>query len=441
MTVLLQDELFNASGSFREQCFHACRVLREEHQPVVPYSVIGMLFRVSKGTIRKEWKRFQKDADNAASGGRPPILTSLQVQTIVEQIHTAYERKNPFTIKDICNFASESFRVDVLPNTMRHILARVTEIKRVTAIPMDDKRVAVSIEAIRDHFARLCATVSGAPAHFVFNMDEMGHQTWADAPNKKCYVPTTHPGHEVPYPVPRTGKRITLVACVAADGSFLKPTIIIPRKTIDLDLYTLGLTPEKVEIFQQCKGYIDRPFFDEWVAATFVLELERRRQQWQYSGPAVLMLDNCTAHQTPQFAEICESNQILPIFLPPHSSNQLQVLDLSVFGVTKRIITRINCLEAVNVQSKHISDVVNAFFAAAIPINIVKSFRRAGISLIVDPDEHVICQITPETARCLIEPEALCQFPAVPDEEDDECDPDFEVFIKKCGISHRDQPE
>jgi hypothetical protein len=120
-------------------------------------------------------------------------------------------------------------------------------------------------------------------------------------------------------------------------------------------------------------------------------------------------------------------------------SNQLEVLDLSVFGVTKRIITRINCLEAVNVQSKHISDVVNAFFTACTPINIVKSFRRAGISLLVDQDERILCQITPETARCLIEPEALCQLLAVPDEEDEKCDPDFEVFIEKCGISHANQ--
>jgi hypothetical protein len=79
------------------------------------------------------------------------------------------------------------------------------------------------------------------------------------------------------------------------------------------------------------------------------------------------------------------------------------------------------------------------FFAACTPINIVKSFRRARISLRVDQDERILCQITPETARCLIEPEALCQLPAVPDEEDEECDPDFEVFIEKCGISHANQ--
>jgi hypothetical protein len=36
-------------------------------------------------------------------------------------------------------------------------------------------------------------------------------------------------------PVSRTGKRITLMACIAADSSVLKPQVIVPRKTVDSD--------------------------------------------------------------------------------------------------------------------------------------------------------------------------------------------------------------
>jgi hypothetical protein len=91
--------------------------------------------------------------------------------------------------------------------------------------------------------------------------------------------------------------------------------------------------------------------FDEWVASTIVPELKRRRKKWGYSGPAFLMLDHCTAHETSQFAQLCEANRIQSIFLPPHSSNQLQVLDLSIFGLTKQVITRVNHMEGVNIQS------------------------------------------------------------------------------------------
>jgi hypothetical protein len=68
----------------------------------------------------------------------------------------------------------------------------------------------------------------------------------------------------VDVPEPRTGKRITLVACISADESLLKPTIIIPRKTVDGDLVLTGLTTEKLAIRSQLKGYMDTAIFEDW---------------------------------------------------------------------------------------------------------------------------------------------------------------------------------
>jgi hypothetical protein len=62
-------------------------------------------------------------------------------------------------------------------------------------------------------------------------MDEMGHQEWADRQDQACYVSSSHSEAQVYFPVPRTGKRITLVACIASDGSYLKLLILIPRKS------------------------------------------------------------------------------------------------------------------------------------------------------------------------------------------------------------------
>jgi hypothetical protein len=87
--------------------------------------------------------------------------------------------------------------------------------------------------------------VQGVPARFVFNMDGMGHQDWADRTEKTCVVPPSHGDKQVYIPVPRAGKRIMLMACIALDGSALKPEVIIPRKTVDTDLVLTGLTSEK----------------------------------------------------------------------------------------------------------------------------------------------------------------------------------------------------
>jgi hypothetical protein len=85
----------------------------------------------------------------------------------------------------------------------------------------------------------------------LINMDEMGDQDWADRTEKTCLVPASHPTKQVYIPVSRTGKRIPLMAAMAADGSVLKPEIVIPRKTVDADLLLTGLTSEKVTVRSQ----------------------------------------------------------------------------------------------------------------------------------------------------------------------------------------------
>jgi hypothetical protein len=44
-----------------------------------------------------------------------------------------------------------------------------------------------------------------------------------------------------------------LIAGIAADGSFIRPSIVISRKTFDDELLLDGFTPEKVEIYDQSK--------------------------------------------------------------------------------------------------------------------------------------------------------------------------------------------
>jgi hypothetical protein len=89
-------------------------------------------------------------------------------------------------------------------------------------------------------------------------------------------VPAHHSGDLVYYPVSRTGKHIILLACLAADGLFLKPTVVIPRKAYDEDLLFFGITTEKVELYSQEKGHISKSIFDNWFGTVFIPKLEKR---------------------------------------------------------------------------------------------------------------------------------------------------------------------
>jgi hypothetical protein len=112
---------------------------------------------------------------------------------------------------------------------------------------IDAKRTEVKIWQIGAHFP-LFATLSGAPVHFVFDMDGMG-PGMADAAEKASFVPVYHGGDRVYCPVPRTGNRITSLLCVAARGSFLQPSSSFPeRHTITLETAVSGRAREVFSI-------------------------------------------------------------------------------------------------------------------------------------------------------------------------------------------------
>jgi hypothetical protein len=146
---------------------------------------------------------------------------------------------------------------------------------------MEEQRMEVTPDQIRDYFGNLSSLISGSPCHFVFKIDEMWHQESADRGPLKCDIPTEDQRDFGYFPVSRTGKRITLIAWSCADGTYLKPSVIIARKTYDEDgLGMLGWTQDNCFIYSQRNSFIDIEPFNDWVKDTFVPELIDRRRKW-----------------------------------------------------------------------------------------------------------------------------------------------------------------
>jgi hypothetical protein len=411
--LLESDSAFLESTTFREQCAHSCAVLRDRHQPKFTWSVIAQIFGVARSTIQEHVALYKLRGNSPGTAGRPSCLTREELEELVQQITECYDRARPLSIHDLLAYISNNFDLNISPDTLYHILQRESRIRSITALPCEDKRLQVPEHEIIHYFHCLAATISGVPPHFVFNVDEMGHQDWADAGKKTCYVPSTCTHSEIRYPVSRTGKRLTLIACICADGSHLRPCLIIPRKTFENELFALGFAPDQLEIYSQSKSFIDIDIFNDWFKDTFVPTVTERKQKYQYDGPTYLIMDNCSAHHGRIFDELCQQHNIVPIMLPPHSSNQLQPLDLSTFGATKKNIHSVNTSDKLNIQTKHIVRVLVGFLRAVVPPNVIMTFRNAGISIELDPDSlqnpeseipRLICKVTPETARCLFKP-------------------------------------
>jgi Flp pilus assembly protein TadG len=72
--------------------------------------------------------------------------------------------------------------------------------------------------------------------------------------------------------------------------------------------------------------------------------------------------------------------------------------DVSLFGVTKQAISKLNRSRKNYVQMEYISDVVEAFLKSSSFGNTVMSFRMDVISLVRDEQSNVFMCVTPETA-------------------------------------------
>jgi hypothetical protein len=244
--------------------------------------------------------------------------------------------------------------------------------------------------------------IDDMPATFLWNMDEIGHSDSADAHQEAVYVPSDIAAGHVPLPVSRAEKRITLVGGDWLDGSLMKPMVVISRHTVDKDLPLLGVSEWNSHICHQSSGLIDRELFERWFREIFLNELKAKRAATRYCGPAILILDGCTAHDGDYFWDTCLRKNVIAIPIPAHDSNQGQPCDVGLFGLTKQLITRLNKPEDENIQSLHITKLVSAYYSACNDVNVITSVRNAGISARLHANGRPVGFADVDQCRCPI---------------------------------------
>ena len=126
---------------------------------------------------------------------------------------------------------------------------RIPQIKAVNGIKMKSNRVQCDPDLIDLFYDELEELLSlGIPSAFIINIDESGYCDWIDTNDTKVLVPFDFERNEIEIPVDRCSKRASMVAGICADGSHITNGFVIPRKTIETELYECGYTKEKVSI-------------------------------------------------------------------------------------------------------------------------------------------------------------------------------------------------
>ena len=386
----LGDETFRKLTTFRDQCKYPF-----SHYRTLSCNQIGLLFGIDRKGV---WKQREKLAHEMKPRGRPPLLVQEQAASLISFINNCFQNNDPATVSDALNYLWENFGMDILPNSLRKWLNKHTAFETRPASAMEDERLSVQIDSIEGYFQKLESTLSNVPAGFIFNLDESGFQRYVDQRHSTVIVPKSCLA--VHFPVSRREKRATFLAVVAADGTTMKPLVITPRVTIEAELVLAGYSEDVAVYAHSDKGFITEDLFFRYMTEVFIPEVRVKRCRRDYNGMAVLIMDNCHCHKSARVLESLERAGVECVFLPAHSSDQTQALDVGLFGNMKSAQSRIHPPSDMTRQSQQIIRMISAFQASCHPLAITSAFRRAGISCFLK-ENLVYCEVTRHTAACV----------------------------------------
>ena len=364
-------------------------------------TAIGKLFGVSKGTIAERAKRMQRS--RRAIVGRPAALDDTQLALLIDYCRQKYIEKTSPNIFHLIDYIFSEFHVSININTLRSIIRRCPLLKPVKGMPLEATRAETPVEVVLQHYAELDEMLlkERVPPEFFFNVDESGFQAYADSQKETVIIPYDGDESSTYYSVDRSAKRSTLVGCICLDGSALKPLVIIPNKTVTQELRIRGYNDSNCLIVCQECGFINTEAFVYWAQQILFPEIAAKREQYGYEGVAVLTMDGCSSHFSDFFLDECTYQNIYPWKEPPGTSDQVQALDLGIFGRQKKCFQRYNPETNLASTDKDVIAIVNSWRRSTCPDAVVSSFNQAGIYIECDTEGNRIVRAAAEKGRAV----------------------------------------
>ena len=395
--ILLQDELFQNCLTFRQQCGRLNELFRNQKELPVPYSVLSLIFEdmPNKSAIARQIEKLSRPV---LPPGRPSSLSKEEMAQLHLTFQNLFENRIYPTYEELAELIEEKFKKFVGHDVIYRFLKMDGEFYQCRyAIPIDEKRCYVPDEAIKSFLHQLIEKLVGVQRGFLFNIDESGQQDFVDA--MKTIVICPADADEVYIPASRASRKLTVLHTICSDGDWVKPLFVVSRKTIDSELYR-QIPPKSIAIQYQGKGHLDSQIFSYWLYDIFIPYLMEKRSRESYTGPSLLLLDGFSSHKSvldkiPQ--EIQEKLNLRILFIPPHTSDRFQPLDLVIFAAQKRYMQKLRKEKNPDFsnQTNQIIAVYRSLQKASDIGNVVSSFEAAGIcatSVPLNSSPNTYCQ-------------------------------------------------
>ncbi len=377
---IMAEEVYIQAKTFRIQVYILIEFSRDYYEGIykLTYQDVADMFDVTVPIIKRAYINAKKDLDEKSRpNGRPFSLSKEQVQRLSEWMKS---QQQPPHIKQVKSFIANEVGEDLDNKTYKNALNKAG-LKTEESEAIDADRYYCNPSSIENYYDLLESyfLTYDIPSPFVFNVDEEGHDEYVDTKKTELVVVPKSNTQKLRFPVERKDDHTTFVACICADGSFMKPLIVVKRKTIEARIMRTSLW-NKLRIEHDETGYINSKIFDIWTEKIFIPEVNRRRLEFNYTGPAVLILDGCPSHYTEKLFDLCNANTIKIFFIPPHSSNQTQMLDLATFHSHKENVRSARLFDITNddLLVDKIQMLYDSFQKAASYKTIISSFEAAG---------------------------------------------------------------
>jgi hypothetical protein len=190
-------------------------------------------------------------------------------------------------------------------------------------------------------------------------------------------------GQTIHQGVSRKVKHIWVIICVSAAGASLLPYIGTSQNSpvVQEHLKKQGVCfgRDMILKFKQ-KPYINAGIFPDSIRTMFLPHIDMLRDLAHFvQEPAVLLMDNCSAHVRDDVIRILNEAAVRLITFAPHTIQIFQLLDLTLFGVLKRRPRYELPLDDDNATVRFIMKVYHDFGQTMIGPNIWGAFRALGL--------------------------------------------------------------
>ena len=455
------------------RCVQVLRMLRRKDAFRVKQVDIATALGVSKSLVTRLKQDFLDHPDETRPRpGRPSELNDVY-QLLVTFIATEIRECRAVTMSVLLSYANDILPFPVVRKTLYTFMRR-HNFAYASANPTDALRVTLRAQDIINFYVNdLPDTLNGAHPSLVFNVDEMGAETFADRKRIFVFLPESDvPANGSPtVGVPRSTRRCTLVACVSLDGTRLCPAVITKTVTISSAVFSQGgYTPDRLRIYQTDNSFINNDVFGEWLCDIFLPEVHRRRK-WLaetlgiYNQRAVLIIDGCSCHKAEAFKELLRRHNVAMLFLVPHSSHMTQPLDVGIFANVKQLIRSdtkyvinlhkldqaiVRQIEAENLRdyrvekgqllAEYVLKILRAFEQATTADHIISAFRQVGVHSKLEVRGNLnrwVSFADPTTARVVVSNYGRIELPV---NKRTEPAPTWQLKIADLNWAHRTEP-